>query len=126
MKQIFSALLIVVLFGVMSCSSPKKDKFFKVEYTVTSTGTVNMDTIQYKDKNGKIITLTGKNSFNYSFYSPNHYDARLYISGKLANGSVTSNLQILLGTDVEYENPYDESWSAQIPLSFSHLAATSN
>ncbi|MDP2722328.1 MAG: hypothetical protein Q8O72_06210 [Bacteroidales bacterium] len=113
MKKITLILFALAIISVVGCSksSSTPDTIYTVQYSIVSTGTVIMDTIQYKNMNGETITLLGQNNADYSFTSNNQYDADLYMAGNLKDGTVVMSLTILNGSAVDFTDVHTETWS---------------
>jgi hypothetical protein len=111
MKKITLILFALAIISVIGCSKSDStpDTIYTVQYNVVSTGTVNIDTIQYKNMNGETITLLGQNNADYSFTSNNQYDADLYMAGSLENGTVMMSLTILKGSKVDFTDVLTDS-----------------
>jgi hypothetical protein len=116
----------VALFVVISCSkSPTEpDTIFTVKYSIVSTGDVQMDTIQYKNIHGKTMTIKKENNLNYWFTSSNGYDACLFMSGLIKDGTVDFKLQVMNDNMVAYVDSSYQYWSDSMkPLSFRYGAS---
>ncbi|OFY50267.1 MAG: hypothetical protein A2W85_16020 [Bacteroidetes bacterium GWF2_41_31] len=114
-------LMAVALFVVISCSkSPTDpDTIFKVKYSIISAGDVHMDTIQYKNLHGETITIKKENNLNYWFTSSNGYDAGLFMSGFINDGTVEFTLQIMNDNMVAFaDSSYQYCSDSMKPLSF--------
>jgi len=116
----------VALFVVISCSkSPTEpDTIFTVKYSIISDGNVQMDTILYKNLHGETITIKKENNLNYWFTSSNGYDAGLFMSGVINDGTVEFKLQVMNDNLVAYADSSFQYWSDSMkPLSFRYGAS---
>jgi hypothetical protein len=104
MKKTAYFALILAIISLVSCSksSSTPDVIYTIKYTVTSIGDVQMDTIQYKNISGEIVTKMSEPDLDYSYTSANGYDAGLYVSGNIENGEVFFNLQVSNSTGTVY------------------------
>jgi hypothetical protein len=104
MKKTAYVTLVLAIIGFMSCSksSSTPDVIYTIKYTVTSIGDVQMDTIQYKNISGEIVTKISEPDLDYSYTSANSYDASLYVSGNIENGEVFFNMQVTNSTGTIY------------------------
>ncbi|PIQ29581.1 MAG: hypothetical protein COW63_12410 [Bacteroidetes bacterium CG18_big_fil_WC_8_21_14_2_50_41_14] len=104
MKKITYFTLFLAIISFMSCSksSSPPDVIYTVKYTVTSSGDVQMDTIQYKNISGEMVTKISEPNLDYTFTSPNGYNASLYVSGNIENGEVFFNMQVTNSTGTVY------------------------
>lgn len=126
MKKITLLLFAITLVIAIACSksSPEPSKIYTVKYSIISTDTVVMDTIQYKDYKGEIITLLGQNELDYSFTSADNYDASLYLSGNIIiKGSVSLSLEVFTGSTEVYFDSYQESWDGGDTLPVKYLSS---
>jgi hypothetical protein len=95
-----------------------------VKYSIKSTGDAQMDTIQYKNLHGETVTKKKENNLNYWFTSTNGYDAGLFMSGIIKNGSVEFKLQVMNDNMVAYADSSYQYWSDSMkPLSFRYSAS---
>jgi len=116
----------VALFVVISCSkSPTEtDTIFTVKYSIISAGDVQMDTIRYKNLYGETITIKKENNLNYWFTSSNGYDAGLFMSGVINEGTVEFKLQIMNDNMVAYaDSSYQYCSDSMKPLFFRYGAS---
>ncbi len=113
MKKIYYFLLLSAIVALSSCYKSSSDPItiYTVKYEMQFSGDVLIDTVAYKDLSGATVTKMALTSdFDYSFTAENSYDAYLYVSGRLINGSVSSNLIVKDGSSINYEDPQMESW----------------
>jgi len=112
MKKIYYFLLLSAIVALSSCYKSSSDpiSIYTVKYEVQFSGDVLIDTVAYKDLSGATVTkLDVTSDFDYSFTAENGYEAYLYVSGRLINGSVSSNLIVKDGSSINYEDPQMES-----------------
>lgn len=113
MKTFTQLFFLVLLIGLSSCykTSSEPTVIYTVDYEVSISGDVFLDTVQYKDMSGAIVTkLNVSSDFHHSYTSENAYDASLFVAGNIIDGTVESNLSILTGTTVNFEDPLSETW----------------
>jgi len=112
MKKFYYLFLLSTIVALSSCYKSSSDpiSIYTVKYEVQFSGDVLIDTIAYKDLSGATVTkLDVTSDFDYSFTAENGYEAYLYVSGRLINGSVSSNLIVKDGSSINYEDPQMES-----------------
>lgn len=123
MKKLLLVLIVAVLFVSLSCSksSTTPATVYTIKYTISVTDTVSVDTVQYKDMSGEVITKYNLNSLDYSFTSEKNYDASLFLTGRIMNGAVQASLEISDATGVIYFDSKGDSWQTpQFPMKFTY------
>lgn len=100
MKKLINLFLAIMVIATISCNKSDDDTHvenYTIQYSVTSSTPVEMDTIMYMDVNGTEQYLIGEGSFTHSFTQPsNNYHGKLYVSGNSGNnGSSDYSLEIL-------------------------------
>ena len=123
MKKLLLLSFVTVLFFALSCSksSTSPATIYTIKYTVDITDTVTIDTLQYKDMSGAIISKYDITSFDYSFTSEKSYDASLFVTGRIMDGSVEASLEISDASGVVYFDSKGDSWATpQFPMRFTY------